>query len=271
MLDEAFFARKPALGMVHLAPLPGSPRYGGRMESVLEAALADARALAAAGFDGLIVENMGDAPFFPDEVPPETVAALAVALAALRREVPLPLGVNVLRNDARAALGIAAATGASFIRVNVHTGAAVADQGLLFGRAHETLRRRAAIAPGVAIMADLRVKHARPLGGDAPLDLLAEETVSRGLADALIVTGPTTGRPVALDDLATARRGARGAPVLAGSGVTAASAAAIAREADGVIVGTSLKRGGRVEAPVDPALASAFIAAWRAARRSGIN
>jgi membrane complex biogenesis BtpA family protein len=147
--------------------------------------------------------------------------------------------------------------------VNVHTGAAVADQGVLEGRAHQTLRARAALAPEVAIFADLRVKHARPLGAEPEtLDRLAEDTVRRGLADAVIVTGSSTGRAPAWEDLDLARRGAAGAPVLAGSGVTAESAALVAPSADGVIVGTSLKSGG-VEAPVDPARARAFVEAWR--------
>jgi hypothetical protein len=234
------------------------------MARIVEAALADAHTLADAGFDALIVENFGDAPFYPDRVPPETVAGLAVAIAALAREVALPLGVNALRNDARAALGIAATTGARLVRVNVHLGAAVADQGVLEGRAYDTMRARAALAPGVALLVDLDVKHARPLGGAAaPLDLLAEEAVLRGLADAVIVTGPTTGRAPALDALAAARRGAGGAPVLAGSGATPETAAEIARRADGVIVGTALKRGGRTEAAVDPQRAAAFVRAWR--------
>jgi membrane complex biogenesis BtpA family protein len=233
------------------------------MARVVADAVADARTLAEAGFDALLVENFGDAPFFPREVPPETVAALALVLDAVRRAAGgLPVGVNVLRNDVRAALAIAAATGALFVRVNVHTGAAVADQGLLEGRAHETLRVRAALAPDVLILADLRVKHARPLA-DLPLELLAEDTVARGLADALIVTGPTTGRPPPLEDLDAARRGGRGAPVLVGSGASAASAPLLAARADGVIVGSALKRGGAIEAPVDAGLARSFAAAWR--------
>lgn len=265
-LADIFSAPRPAIGMVHLRPLPGAPRYGADLDGAIDAALADARALAAAGFDGVMVENFGDVPFFPREVPPETVAALAVAVAAIRAAVPVPVGVNVLRNDAHAAIAIAAATGARFIRVNVHTGAAIADQGLLEGRAHQTLRLRATLAPRVAIFADLRVKHARPLA-PAPLDLLAEETVGRGLADAVIVTGPTTGRAADLGDLDLARRGALGAPVLAGSGATVETAAAIAARADGAIVGTALKRGGAVEAPVDPEAAARFVAAWRGAPR----
>jgi membrane complex biogenesis BtpA family protein len=143
MLPFLFPSRKPLVGVVHLPPLPGSPRARAGLDGVLEFARRQAKGLLEAGFDGLVVENYGDAPFFAGSVPPETVAALAV----IAREIvalagKAPVGVNVLRNDARAALGIAAVSGASFIRVNVHSGVAATDQGIVEGKAAETLRAR---------------------------------------------------------------------------------------------------------------------------------
>src|SRR5713101_4601014 len=124
------FPRRPAIiGMVHLLPLPGAPRWAGSMEEALARAVEDARALAEGGVDGVMVENFGDAPFYPDHVPPETVAAMTRAARAVVEAVPVPVGVNVLRNDTAAALAIAVAVGARFIRVNVHTGAMWTDQG----------------------------------------------------------------------------------------------------------------------------------------------
>ena len=144
---------RPLVGMVHLLPLPGAPRWDGSMSAVIGRARADAAALAAGGFHGVMVENFLDAPFHPAAVPAETVAAMAVIVDRVREECGLPVGVNVLRNDAYAALAIAAATSARFIRVNVHTGAMLTDQGWLDGRAHETLRTRLRLAPDVAILA----------------------------------------------------------------------------------------------------------------------
>ena len=92
------------IGMVHLGPLPGSPAFGGNIDAVIDAAVSDAGTLAAAGFEGLMVENFGDAPFFSDDVPKVTVAAMSRAVAAVARESGLPIGVNALRNDALAAL-----------------------------------------------------------------------------------------------------------------------------------------------------------------------
>ena len=250
------FSQRPSrpwfLGVVHLAPLPGAPRPTALPE-VLDRARADARALAEGGVDGVIVENFGDAPFFPGAVPPETTASMALALEAVRSEIgELSLGVNVLRNDARAALGLCAATSASFLRVNVHTGAMVTDQGLIEGRAAETLRERARLAPETSILADVHVKHAVPLGptGIDALIEACEETWQRGSADALILSGRATGSARAVDDYARVRERVA-APLLCGSGFDLENGAAMLEHSDGAIVGTSLKRGGDAHAPVD--------------------
>lgn len=252
----------PLIGMVHLGPLPGAPRFAGDLEAVLTASCADARALAEAGFDALLVENYGDSPFFADDVPKATVAALARAVCEVHRSVQIPVGVNVLRNDAPAALAVAAAAGASFIRVNVLTGTMYTDQGLIRGRAAEVARLRAGLCPTVAILADVFVKHALPPPG-LTLEQAAADTWERGGADGLIVTGTGTGRETSLDDLRRVKAAVPGAPLYAGSGVTDASVASVLGVADGVIVGTALKREGRVGAPVDAARARAFLAAAR--------
>jgi membrane complex biogenesis BtpA family protein len=241
------------IGVVHLLPTPGAPRCEGPLAQVIARAAADARALAQNGCDALIVENFGDAPFYPGSVPPETVAALALCTSAvIAAAKPVPVGVNVLRNDARAGLGICAATGALFLRVNVHAGAAATDQGLIEGRAHETLRERARLAPGIAILADAHVKHATPLGKES-LAQAVRELVARALADAVIVSGPATGVPPAAADLREAREAAGAAPILIGSGLSAENAAVILPLSDGAIVGTALERDGRTGQPVDPA------------------
>src|SRR5688500_6024628 len=126
------------IGMVHLKPLPGSARWGGSMQQVLDGSLADATALAEGGVDAIMIENFGDVPFRKEHVAAETIAAMTLAVSTVANAVDLPLGVNVLRNDAAAAMGIAAACGATMIRVNVHTGAMLTDQGIIEGRASET-------------------------------------------------------------------------------------------------------------------------------------
>ena len=263
------FRRPPILiGVVHLGPLPGAPRHAGDLAALLARAERDASALVLGGCDALLVENFGDAPFHPGAVPPETVASLALAVRELVARYPrIPIGVNVLRNDARAALGICAATGARFLRVNVHCGAAVTDQGLIEGRAHETLRERARLAPHVAIFADAHVKHATPLGRESLADAV-RDLVERGLADAVIVTGSATGAPPEAEHVAQAARAAGRVPVLVGSGLSSENAPALLAHARGAIVGSALERGGRAGEPVERARVRALAQVFASLRRA---
>jgi hypothetical protein len=203
------------------------------------------------GANGIIVENFGDAPFRIGPVPPETVAAMTLAVARVRQATPLPVGINMLRNDARSALAVAVATGAAFIRVNVHYGVMAADEGMVQGEAFETLRQRRALGADVQILADVLVKHAVPLG-PVDLGLMARETAYRGLADGLIVTGPVTGQPPNAADVALARQAVPDRLLLVGSGVDASNARELLAHADGAIIGTSLKYGGLVASRIDP-------------------
>ncbi len=257
-LVPPFGVLKPLVGVVHLPPLPGSPDYGGAIGPVIDRAEADATAIARGGMDGLIIENFGDAPFYATRVPPETVAAMTRALLAVMEVTKIPVGVNVLRNDTRAALGICAASGAAFVRVNVHIGAAWTDQGLIEGVAHETLRLRRHLAPAVRIFADVSVKHASPVT-PRPLVEEARDCLERGKADALIVTGSATGKRADLNAVAELKAALPAALVFVGSGVDGENVADALRIADGVIVGTSLKRDGIVANPVDADRVARFV------------
>jgi len=241
------FERKPLIGMVHLKPLPGSYLYDGDLDAVVELALRDARTLEEAGFDAVMVENFGDVPF-PKEVDKTTVASFAVVAKAVRDEVSLPLGINVLRNDGLAAYSIAHAVKADFIRVNVLSGVAYTDQGIIEGIAHELARLRKLLPGRIEVFADVHVKHAVHFFDfeDAVLD-----TVERGLADAIVVSGRATGKPVDIEKLALAKKISQ-VPVLVGSGTTYESLPDLWRHADGFIVGTWLKRDGKVENEVSP-------------------
>jgi len=255
---------KLLVGMVHLPPLPGAARASDSMDDLEQRAIADARLLAEHGFDGCILENFGDSPFWKDTVEPVTVAACARLVIAVRRAAPsLRLGVNVLRNDARAALSIATVCGADFVRVNVHVGATATDQGIIEGRAADTLRLRRALGSQVEIWADVHVKHGRPLA-HASIAAEAADAVRRGLADALIVSGEGTGSATDLEDVRAVVRQNLGVPVLVGSGVTPASVAATLAVVDGVIVGSALEHEGRAGAPLDPQRVRSFVAAARA-------
>lgn len=252
------------IGMVHLAPLPGSPRFDGERKALRERALRDAELYQRCGFDAILVENYGDLPFHKESVPPYTVAEMSALCCALRHAVDLPLGVQVLRNDAAAALSVAAASGASFVRVNVHCGSMHTDQGLIEGRAHETLRlRRALDAEHIAIFADVFVKHATPPPG-VRFEHALRDTVERGLADAVIVSGSGTGEEVDGDRLRLASEHSP-RPVYVGSGARISQLAELLRYSHGVIVGTAVKQEGRTSAPVDEQRCRDFATAFREA------
>lgn len=256
---------KRLLGVIHLDPLPGAPRFKGDFTAVLDGAARDAEALVRAGFDAVIVENFGDTPFFRGRVGPETVAAMAVVCDTVRRASALPLGVNVLRNDGEGALAIAVATGARFVRVNVLVGARVTDQGLVEGDAAALLRARSRMgATGVSIAADVDVKHSVPLGARAlsPEDE-ALEAVERAMADAVIVTGDRTGSEADGAVIDRVRRAVPHTPVWLGSGALHDTAAAWLTRVDGIIVGSALRADGRAGGRIDASRAQRFVAACR--------
>jgi membrane complex biogenesis BtpA family protein len=239
------------------------------VDAALDRALGDAAILVEAGFTGLVVENFGDRPFLAGAVEPVTVAAMTRIASAVKTTWPeLHLVINCLRNDARGALAIAAASGADAIRVNVHCGAMATDQGILEGRAGDTLRtRRQWDAQRVRIFADVAVKHAVPVA-DRPLEVEASDLRYRGAADVLLVTGRATGSVADPDQVRQIRAGAPDAPVVVASGVDRGNAAEWAAIVDGAIVGSSLMCDGLAGNGVDPDRASRFVEAWQQARRN---
>jgi membrane complex biogenesis BtpA family protein len=261
-LKQIFKTDHPVIGVVHLLPLPTSPRWGGNLRTVINRAEQEATALASGGVDGIIIENFFDAPFVKQSVDPAVVSAMSLVTQRIMNLVPLPVGINVLRNDARSAMAIATCVDAQFIRVNVLTGVMATDQGLIEGQAHELLRYRRELGSDVKIFADVLVKHARPLG--APnLTTAVMETIERGLADAVILSGWATGSPPNHEDLELATAAAKGTPVFVGSGANWENIPRLIQAADGVIVSSSLKRKGQIEQPIDPIRVSQFVEAMR--------
>ncbi len=267
-IEEIFGRTKVVIGVVHCRPLPGAPDHGGEpVAAIIDRALGDAQAYAAAGIDGLIIENHGDIPFLkPDALGPETTAVLAVITDRVRQAVGLPLGVNVLANAAIPALAVAQAAGARFIRVNQWANAYVANEGIIEGEASRALRYRAAIgARHIRVFADAHVKHgAHAIVADRPIGELVRD-VEFFHADAVIVTGQRTG-DAATEAEIDAIGESTSLPLLVGSGVTEHGISAILPKVDGVIVASSLKRDGVWWNPVDPARARSFMQRVRSLR-----
>jgi membrane complex biogenesis BtpA family protein len=257
-VERIFNTKTPILGVVHLLPLPTSPQWGGNLDTVIARAEQEATALAAGGVDGIIVENFNDVPFGKQRVDPAVVSAMSLVVQRIKQLVTLPLGLNVLRNDGHSAMAIATCAGAKFIRVNVLSGAMVTDQGLIEGDAYHLLRYRRELGVDIQIYADVMVKHARPLGS-ASLIASVKDTVERGLADGIILSGWATGHPPALDDLEMAKATAPDVPLFVGSGADMDNIGSLLKVADGAIVASSLKRRSRFTEGIDPIRVSRFV------------
>ena len=246
-----FEGSKMFIGVLHLPPLPGSPRWAGDIAKILSQATAEASKLIDGNVDGIIIENFGDAPFRIGQVEPETVATMTLVVHTLKQITDLPIGINMLRNDAHSALAIATATNSAFIRVNVHYGVMAADEGIVEGQAFDTLRKRRLLGSDVKILADILVKHAVPIG-PSDLGLVAKETLNRGLADGLIVSGPVTGIETDVADVEQVRHATPDDLLLIGSGANPDNVQQLLKYADGAIVGTWLKEQGIISQPIDP-------------------
>jgi len=265
----ALFPRKPIFGMIHMPALPTAPDNGMTMDRLVEFALAETRKLERAGLDAIIVENVGDAPFFRDAVPPATVAAMAIVVREVKRATTMKVGVNMLRNAWEAALSVAYIAGADFIRCNVVIGAYVTDQGIIQGCAAELARLLASLDRRVLICGDIHVKHAYPLY-NVPIDDAAKDLAERGGVDAVIVSGSRSPDPPAFDIVKLVADSVR-LPVLVGSGVRLDNVVDFYRLSGGVMLGETDFKIGRVwgGANDDQAYARAVAACRESERGAG--
>ncbi len=245
-----FAAKRPILGMIHLPPLPGAPNYGGSMTAVIEHALIDAQTLVQNGINALIVENLGDYPYYPFTCEPETVAAMTQVALEIRRRYSVPLGINILRNSWKAALAVAMIVDAQFIRLNILTDTMVTDQGLINGEAHLAMRYRRMIqAERVLIFSDIYSKHGGPLV-QRDMATVAHEMVERGMADVIIVSGAESAVAPDRDRIRHVRQAVPETPVILGSGISLKTVDCVA-DADGSIFGYGTKPSGNMNDPVD--------------------
>ncbi len=259
---QAFDHPRALVGMVHARALPGAPRHALPMQRIVDIAVTEAKAMAKAGFNALIVENMHDAPYLRDAATPEVIAAMTLVTAEVVRAVTIPIGVQVLSHANSAALSIAHAAGAQFIRAEGFVFSSVSDEGLVRDAcAGVLLRDRVRLgAGGVRVFADLRKKHSsHAITADLSIADWAEAAEFFG-ADGVIVTGMATAKAVDLAELRAARASTT-LPVLVGSGATPASLPALFAHASAVIVGSALKEGGVWCAELDTARCAAVVAA----------
>ena len=266
-----FASDKAIVGMIHVRALPGTPHHRLSVDRIVASAADEARVLAEAGCDALIIENMHDRPYLNRTVGPEIVAGMTAVAVAVRSAADLPLGVQVLGGANREALAVAQAGGAGFVRVEGFVFAHVADEGVMpVADAGPLLRYRKQIgAEDIAILADVKKKHAsHSITADVDLAETARAAEFFG-ADGVIVTGFATGRPTDRDDVQCVKE-AVDLPVAIGSGLTPENLACYWPFADLFIVGSFVKQDGVWSNSIDAGRLSAFMdaaAGMREAKR----
>ena len=228
-------------GVVHLKSLPGSSGNYLTLDEIIELAQEDVNSLLFGGVDGLIIENFGDIPFTKDDVSKRTIASFTKVVENIEYDRDVKVGINVLRNDGIAALSIAEATNADFVRINVLNNVMMyTDQGIIEGKAHEIAEFKNTLNKDIDIYADVFVKHAVPPEG-SKIENHTEELIERAGADVVIVTGDGTGHQIDIEDLNKVRDIVPQGRLAIGSGVNEENVEDYVDLSDILIVGTSFK------------------------------
>jgi len=266
---EIFGREKVTIGMLHLPALPGTPRYGGDTQTIIDTALREAEVYTKAGMHALMIENMHDVPYLNRRVGPEITAMMSVVAQKLKDNFDVPLGIQILAGANKDALAAALAADADFIRAEGFVFGHVADEGMMQSDAGELLRYRKYIsAEHIAVFTDIKKKHgSHQLTADTDITDHAK-AAAFFLSDGLVITGSETGRPASVEELKAVKKAVE-LPVLIGSGLTADNLEKYYPYADGFIVGSYFKRGGRWDRPVDAERVKAWMDKWKALEQKG--
>jgi predicted TIM-barrel enzyme len=212
---SSFFAMRPlVVAALHLPDLAIAADTS--MTALEEYVLANAAVFASGGVPGLMLQ---DQTRVPDRAAPETLAIMGSLGRLLRHEFPeLQLGIIIQAHDAEAALAVAHAVGAGFVRIKVLVGGVVAADGPrdalgVSARLYRHQLRR----DDIAILADVHDRTSVPRDG-VPNEQAALWAEQIG-ADSLIITGSSFADTLAR--IAAARQAGVRAPILIGGGVTA--------------------------------------------------
>ncbi len=240
------------IAVIHVQALPGTPRHQLSPDQIIGQAVKEAEIFLQAGVDELIIENMHDRPYLKREVGPEVIAMMTRVGLAVKAVAPLPVGIQILAGANKASLAVAQAAGLDYIRAEGFVFGHVADEGYIDSDAGELLRYRRQIgADHIQIFTDIKKKHsAHAITADVSL----EETAHAAeffLSDGLIVTGAATGQAASLEEVKAVKETVN-IPVFVGSGITDQNIKAFAAVADGLIVGSYLKKDGHWANEVDP-------------------
>jgi len=258
------FPDKFLAAMIAVQPMPGSPRYEGDDNKIVQAALSDLEHYGAAGVDCIVLENSFDLPYIKPPLPDAAVALMTRIAKQIRTDFAGPLGLQMLEAANETALKVAEAAELDFIRVEGYVFAHVGGAGMIEGCAGHLLRKRKELGcEHIDVFADVRKKHcSHALTSDLDIVDVAKQT-EFFLADGLIVTGARTGEAPALDDLTAVKQATR-LPVLIGSGMTPENVADYLPQADGFIVGSTFRRNGDFFERLEPERLHNFVRRFRA-------
>lgn len=264
-LERIFGTNKPIIGMVHLPPLPASPFFEEKKypEKIVRRALSDLIALQKGGIDGVLFSNEGDRPY-SFRAGPETIASMAFVIGRVFEEIEVPFGVDVIW-DPFATIGLAKAVGAKFARTIV-SGSFASDLGIIDVKGGEVLRHRKRIGgEGIPLFAYINPEFGAPLGG-RDITIIAKGLSFLSIADVFCVSGPKTGTPPTIEDVKKVKEAVPDVPIFLNTGANKENIAEFLKVVDGVIVGTSLKKGGITWNPVDEERVKEFMEVVRRIR-----
>ncbi|MHA1991523.1 MAG: BtpA/SgcQ family protein [Candidatus Hodarchaeales archaeon] len=241
-------------GMLHLPALPGSSNNKLSIKEITKFVLSDAQILYDTGIRNMVIENLGDAPYYKyNEKHHISSFMTKIGIEIIQKFPEVSLGINVLRNDAYSSLAIGKAleSNCKFIRINVLTGAYITDQGIIEGEAAKISDYRRKIhATDIQIWSDVRVKHASPIV-IRPLEDEIKENLERAGASKIILSGSMTGKKVDMAVLEEVNQIISVDKIVIGSGITPENFSDYKSLASNFIVGSSLKKDNIISNPID--------------------
>ncbi|WP_082965057.1 BtpA/SgcQ family protein [Mycobacterium sp. ACS1612] len=265
-LDEVFNVRKPVIGMLHLAALPGDPGFdtAGGVAAVVARARTELDALQSGGVDGVMFSNEFSLPYLT-KTEPITAITMARVIGELLPQIAIPYGVNVLW-DGQASIDLAVATGAQFVR-EIFTGVYASDFGLWDTNVGAVARHRSRVGGADVKLFFNIVPESAAYLASRDLESITRTTVFATAPDAICVSGATAGSPTDTDALRLVKSAAGATPVFVNTGVRAENVADQLDIADGAIVGTYFKHDGVFENRADRARVDELMTAARKFRK----
>lgn len=254
--------------MIAVLPLPGSPLYDGDDQRVIDQALSDLEQYKKAGVDSILLENDHDLPYIQPPLDEKGIALMTEIAKEVRHGFDGPVGVQMLEAANITSLEIAAEADLDYIRVEAYVFAHVGGSGVINGSAGKILRRRKELdADHIKVFADVKKKHG---SHSLTIDLDITDEIRQAeffLADGVIVTSQFTGINPDKNDLLKAKHATK-LPVLIGSGMTPENIHEYFPLADGFIVGSCFRKGGKFLETLEPERLDKFMQAFIAARES---